>query len=160
MITVNTDHYPFVLSSYRGESFPEAMLAEMFEQTGKIAQKAIADGSHHVAVTLGGANMNAAQRKIVADLLVDFPAAYMERVVGSFVIVPSALVRGAMTALRWIAPKLVMVESVATIEEALRKGTARLRERGIPVDERTIVGARRWLVAQEKLNVARAPVRA
>jgi hypothetical protein len=160
MITINTDHYPFVLSSYRGDSFPEPMLVAMFEKTAKIAEKAIADGSHHVVLTLGGANMNAAQRKIVADLLVDFPAEYMERAVGSFVIVPSALVRGAMTALRWIAPKLVMVESVASIEEAVRQGAARLRERGIAVDERTVAAARRWLVAQERLNAARTPVRA
>ena len=160
MITVNTEHYPFVLSSYRGDSFPEEMLAAMFEQTAKIARTAIADGSHHVVVTLGGANMNAAQRKIVADLLADFPQKYLERSVGSFVIVPSALVRGAMTALRWISPKLVMVESVATIEEAMRQGTARLRERGIAVDEQTIVAARRWLVAQQRLAASSAPVRA
>ena len=73
MITVNTEHYPFVLASYRGDSFPEAMLTAMFEQTGKIAKKAIADGTYHVVLTLGGANMNAAQRKIVADLLAKFP---------------------------------------------------------------------------------------
>jgi hypothetical protein len=158
MITINTDHYPFVLASYRGEQYSEAILQAMFTQMADIARKSIRDGTSHVAVTLGGANMNAAQRKIVSDLLAAFPAEYMDRTVGSFVIVPSALVRGAMTALRWISPKLVQVDSVATIEEAMRAGTARLRERGIAVDEQTILGARRWLVAQERLNAGTSPV--
>lgn len=160
MITINTDHYPFVLASYRGDHYSEATLGAMFAQMTDIARKSIRDGTFHVAVTLGGANMNAAQRKIVSDLLAAYPAEYMERTTGSFVIVPSAVVRGAMTALRWIAPKLVMVESVATVEEAMRAGTARLRERGIAVDEQTIIGARRWLAAQARLNAGTSPVRA
>jgi hypothetical protein len=158
MITVNTEHYPFVLSSYRGDQYPEAMLRGMFAQMAEIARKSIHDGTRHVAVTLGGANMNAAQRKIVAELLAAFPAEYMDRTIGSFVIVPSAVVRGAMTALRWISPKLVQVESVATVDDALRDATARLRERGVAVDEPTIIGARRWLNAQARLNPSTSSV--
>jgi hypothetical protein len=47
----------------------------------------------------------------------------------------STLVRGAMTAMRWISPSPFPETTVSTLQEALRWGHGRYIERGLPVPE-------------------------
>ncbi|APR87806.1 hypothetical protein A7982_13155 [Minicystis rosea] len=149
MIIVNQDYYPFVLQSYPLSSNTESDYRAMMDAMAKVAQRAIERDTYHVVLTLGGAEMSAAERKYVASLLETWPKHYMDRTVGSFVVVPNAIVRGVITALRWMAPKLVNVETVATIDDAVLAGKQALfRTKGIALEQPLLNAARRWLEAE------------
>ena len=162
MITMTTEFYPFVLTSYpAAHDNSDADFRDMFARTADIARQAIREQSFYVAIAWGAGSMTAAQRKLIAQLLQDFPQEYMDRVWGSYVIAPAALTRGVMTALRWIAPKLVMVEMAASIDAAIREGTTTLRKHRVVAKQSLVDGATAWL-EREKLaaeRIARPNVR-
>ncbi len=154
MIIVESKFYPYVLMSYRGEHHGEAELRIMLERTRVIGQNALRAGTRHVYVTLGSTTMTAADRKLMASLMVDFPAELLALILGMYVIVENPIVRGALTALRWISPKLVMIEPVSSIQAAMDAAEATLGKHGIPVKKDQRLGAQRWIEAEEEARRA------
>ena len=158
MIPISTEFYPFVLTSYRAQSNSEADYRDMFERTAEIARKSIRDRTFHVSISWGATILSAAERKVIGQLLDEYPKQYFDRVIGAYVIVPNALTRGVMTALRWIAPKLVSVESVASVDAAIRESDARLKKHAIPAERALVDGARAWL--SREMRASQRPDRA
>lgn len=150
MITMTADFYPLVLTSYVGSTHSESDHRAQFEQMGVLARRAMKEGTHHVAVALGGASMTAAERKFVGQLVDEFPPEYLARTAASYVVVSNPVVRGIITALRWVQPKLSHIEAVSSIDEAMTAAVASARKHRLPLEATAISGARRWLENEAK----------
>jgi len=148
MIVFETGFYPYVLTSFRGKGFTEAEYTAFLGLSAAMGKKAQAAGTRHVSITLGGVEMAASERKMVARLMETFPKELMDLNVASYVIVPSPAIRGIITALRWLSPKLKVIEPVASIDDAMTAAAAALRAHGVSVPEMQATGARRWLRAE------------
>jgi hypothetical protein len=158
MIVVESKFYPYVLMSIRGDSNSEAEVRGMLESTMVIGRNALRAGTRHVCVTLGGTSMTPGERRMMASMMVDFPQELLALILGSFVVVENPIMRGALTALRWLSPKLVMIEPVPSVVAAMDAGDAALRKNGIAVKKERRQSAQRWLEAEEEARRAAARV--
>jgi len=145
MIVLESGFYPYVLISFRGKDFSEAEFTAHLDASAAVGRKAQEAGTRHAVITLGGADMRASKRKMVAELMEDFPKELMDLPVGSYVVVNSAVVRGIVTVLRWLSPRLSRIEAVESIDDAMVAASAAFRANGIVVEAATTSSARRWL---------------
>lgn len=152
MIAVCADFYPLVLMSFGGEGSSRTEIAAMFARIQELAQAAMQRGTYHATISISHGMLSPTDRKYVAELTDRVPSAELERTVGAFVVIEGSMLRGALTALRWLSEKLMMVEPVASIDDALIAARARLAERGAIVSDEAVRGARAWL-----LDVQRGP---
>lgn len=157
MIKLTAELYPFILVSYQGKSCTDDEIRAMFDRMNELSRRAITDKTHYVIISLGGTSLNAANRKLIAELVNECPKEYFDRTIGSFVIVPSAVLRGMMTALRWVAPALATVESVSSLEEAVEAGVACLEKHRIAIDRGIVTEARLWLRHEHQRSKLDAP---
>ena len=70
-------------------------------------------------------------RKLIAALIDEGPAAKTQRVVASFVVFESALVRGAVTAMQWLSRQSWNLRTAATVQQAVGGALEALAEAGI-----------------------------
>jgi hypothetical protein len=150
MMVVESKFYPYLLMSTRGNTHTEPELRAMLEATAAVGRTALRNGTKHVSVAIGGANMSASERKTLARLMEDFPKELLDLILGSYVIIDSPILRGALTALRWLSPKLVMIEAVSSVPAAMAAAAAALEKHGIAVDAGRVDGARRWLQKEQE----------
>jgi hypothetical protein len=78
---------------------------------------------------------SAGQRKLIAELARDRAAQAREWCIGSAVVLPSAVARGVMTAITWLAPPVNEQTFHETYDEALREAVRALQAKGIVVPE-------------------------
>jgi hypothetical protein len=139
--------YPFVLQGFPRGRKPRAELDALFDQMEAVGHRAVESGAVHVVVAVGDEGFTADERKIIADHMARAPAAEAARVVGAFAVVESALARGVLTALKWLAPKVIPVVAAGTPDEAIDLAERCLREHGVTpafaVVERARIHARR-----------------
>lgn len=142
-ITVETSFYPFVLLSFRAPT--DADYRGLFDTMTQLSRKALRENTKHVCIIVSGSNISPGTRKLIASLVERFPEELMSPFAGSYVIMDNTLLRGLLTALRWLSPRLANLETPATLEEAITAGAARLRELHVEVPNTEILGARNWL---------------
>ena len=152
MIIVEAKFYPFLLMSIQGDRQAEAEYLGMFEATEAVARKAIREKTRHVCISVGGGAMSASERRFVATRVAASPAEFRRVVIASFVVVDSAVFRGVLTALRWLAPSLVGIGAVGSIDAAMAAADETFRAHGIGVDPVCSDGARRWLARHANLR--------
>lgn len=150
MIVTCVDFYPLIVMSISESATSRDDIDAMFARFHELAERAIQRGTYHASVCITRGTLTATERKYVAELTDKVPSAELERTVASYVVIESSMLRGALTALRWLSPKLVMVEHASSIDEALDGCKARLDERGSLVAEDAVRGARAWLQDQTR----------
>ncbi len=143
-ITVETRFYPFVLMSFRGDP-TESEYRALFDSLAQISRKALRESTKHVCITVSSCNISPQNRKLVASLTEKHPEELMGPVIGSYVIVDSTILRGLLTALRWLSPKLAKLETPGSPDEAMTAALACLRKHRVDVFSAEVMGARNWL---------------
>jgi hypothetical protein len=152
MIALNDEHYPFVLMSFRvGECSADDYRA-LFERFRSIATRAIRNDTCHVTISVSTGGLSPKDRKLVGELTNGVPRAELDRTLGAFVVDQRAAVRGIITALRWISPKMPNLRAVSSVEHALDAALACLASRAITVDPRLRERSRAWLLHETRAS--------
>jgi hypothetical protein len=126
--------YPILLSSMTEPVVREEVEA-YFHKLIQLADAAIGEREKYVViVTSDVTKFTAASRKLVADAQARFMTAARDSItLSSYVPIDNALVRGAATALRWIAPEIVKtIRFVPSLKVALDEALAALEANGTP----------------------------
>jgi hypothetical protein len=130
---IDDTHYPIVLQTIDREA-TVAMIQRFFTETRRMADRAIREGSYYVEIIDCPVAFPPLLRAKLAEEIKKSSAAQRQRSLGTFVIVENDLVRGALTAVRWMAPEsLQKVTAVASWDAAFDRAVATLRSHGIPL---------------------------
>jgi hypothetical protein len=144
MIQVESAYYPYLLMRVSGEP-TERELASMFDATDAVSQLALEKKTRHVSISVGEPKLGARERKYIASRIAAMPKEHMSLSLGSFVVVESAAFRGVLTALRWLAPSLVSVDPVKSIDQALDAAGSLFAANAIRVEAPLRQRAKDWL---------------
>lgn len=128
---MDTSSWPLVVVAFRGAPGDEdwAAMFAAYEEWYRRRQP------FHVVNDTAGlyAVPNAAQRKLIAEKAREHEGMSRKWIVGSATVVSSALVRGALTAITWLAPPVYHLTLCASLDEAMRVARLALERRGIRV---------------------------
>lgn len=146
-ILLDLDSYPFILQGFPRGPKTEAEIAALFDEMAVVGRRAVETGALHVVIALGDESFTAAERRIIANRMARAPADQAARVIGAFAVIESTLARGVLTALRWLAPRVIPVVAAATPDEAVDLAEACLTAHGVmpalAIIERARLRARR-----------------
>ncbi|AKF08434.1 hypothetical protein [Sandaracinus amylolyticus] len=126
-VVVDTRAWPVVIATWFGEP-TEALVERYFAVHGEVVDRARASRTRFVLITdtfATGAPSPKARKRIV-DLTAAQAPDVAALTVRSFVVIESMLMRGVVTALAWVYPKMAESENVATITIALERAFAEL----------------------------------
>jgi hypothetical protein len=128
---IDDTHYPIVLTTI--DLNPTAREIEaFFAKSRGIADRAIREGSYYVSVMVAAGAFSPVQRAKLAEQVKKTSDEQVRRSLNTFLVVESAVMRGALMAMKWIAAdKIGTVTPVASWSEGLELATATLRDRGI-----------------------------
>lgn len=132
-ITIDDSLYPVIVQTMHGVVCDEDLDAMM-----SWYERFLRDGRRHALIVhaeAGHRPLTAAQRKRIADWQNRVIDRARPSSVGTAVILESAVQRGALTTLNWIAPPPAPQKAVATMREALDFCIERLEAAGIEVPE-------------------------
>ncbi len=141
LIEFETRWFPLVLQRWPAE-VTDADLDEFFRALDEIARRAQRQHVHYAVVVWGrSTDIDAARRRRIARWVRAQPPELRERNIGSFLVLSSAMQRGAVTALRWILPELQDVHAFSTIVDAVKAALSALRTKnlGAPVNVEEVV---------------------
>ena len=123
--------FPLVLQRWPPE-VTDADLEEFFAALDGIARRAQRQQLYYAVVVWGrSTDLDAARRRRIARWVRGMPRELRERSAGSYLVVSSAMQRGAVTALRWILPELHDVYAYSTIDDAVKAALSALRSRNL-----------------------------
>ena len=142
-ITLDDSAYPILVQAFPAGPKTEAALRDLFRRMAEVNARALLEHTHHVVVAVGDETFTAAERKLIAECMSQAPPEEAARVVGAFAVIESGFARGVLTALKWLAPKVIPVVAAATPEEAVELARERLEAEGVTVSLETIAIARR-----------------
>jgi hypothetical protein len=135
MATFDVSGFPIVVSHW-AKDVDIAEINDYFDQLDVVIDRAVAQKQRYVSISVGGSNLSAALRKVVAERSSKIPPERAVYNVASYVVLESAILRGTLTALKWISSNMENVYPVATVEEGLRRGRAALLDSPRP-DEKS-----------------------
>jgi hypothetical protein len=141
-ITLIDETYPFILQGFPVGPKTEPALRALFRHMSEIGERAVRGGTLHVVVAVGDEHFTAAERKLIADCMAQASREEAERVVGAFAVIESGFARGVLTALRWLAPRVIPVVAAATTDEAIDLAKACLQNAGVEVQAEVVALAR------------------
>lgn len=129
-VIFDDQHWPFLFVTWRGTA-DVATVDAYFDAQQEATERARAEGTRLVVVSdaLEAENPPAVVRRRIAER--SDAMRYEDAHAASFVVLANPLVRGALTAIRWWSSSSLSVQYVATCEEAIERGLARLGELGI-----------------------------
>jgi hypothetical protein len=132
-VVIDVRPWPVVIATWFGEP-TEDLVRKYFAEHATLLDRARRKEQRIVLVTDTFATQrpSAKARKLIADLTSAQPDDISKLTLGSFIVIESVLIRGAVTALRWILPRLAESESVDSIGAAFERAAALLDARGIP----------------------------
>jgi hypothetical protein len=146
-IPLDLESYPFILQGFPRGRKPGIELHALFDQMEIVGRRAVESGALHVVIAVGDEGFNAAERRIIADRMAQAPPAEAACVVGAFAVIESAIARGILTALKWLAPRAIPIFAAKTPDEAIELAEAHLCANGVVpplcVVERARIHARR-----------------
>ena len=119
-IIVDTKHWPVVFATWFGEP-TEGAVMRYFAANEALFNRARKERTRFVLVTDAAFTQRPSPkvRKLIAQQTNAQPADSQELAVGSIIIVESALIRGVVTALTWILPRLKDSRIVGGVDEAI-----------------------------------------
>jgi len=135
-VVVDDRYAPLIIVTFLGET--DLTLAKWFEDVhrriilshGVQGRRilSIADATRSVKPT-------PELRRFWAEMSERTTPAMKEATLATFLVVNSALIRGAITAISWMSPSLRDLESFATIDVAMNEAFQRLARAGTPVQK-------------------------
>jgi hypothetical protein len=130
---IDDTHYPIVLTTIDAHATPQD-IERFFAAMRRLGDRAIREDSYYVSISVVAATFAPLLRAKIAEEVKKTTDAQLRRSLATFVVVSSPLVRGALTAAKWMAPdSLRTVTPVASWDEALELATSALRARSIPL---------------------------
>jgi hypothetical protein len=140
-IELETRWFPLILQRWPAD-ITDPDLDEFFRALDDIARRAQRQQLHYAVVVWGrSTDIDASRRRRIARWVRAQPPELRERNVGSFLVLSSAMQRGAVTALRWILPELQDVHAFSTIGDAAKAALSALRTKNLsaPVNVEEVV---------------------
>lgn len=132
-VVIDPRAWPIVIATWFGE--PTEMLVDRyFAAHDGLLDRARRSRERIVLVTDAFATErpSAKARKRITDLTAAQPADVATITVASYVVIENPMIRGVVTALSWVNPKMAESQNVATITIALDRALASLDAAGIP----------------------------
>jgi len=130
-IVIDTRWFPLVLQHW-GADVTDADLDQFFKAIDDVARRAQRQQLYYAVVCWGHAtDLDMAQRRRIARWVRGQPRELRERNAGSYLLMTSAMQRGAVTALRYILPELQDVYGFATIDAAVKAALATLHTKNL-----------------------------
>lgn len=125
-------HFPVLIATWFGEP-TESLVRAYFAWSDEVASEAHAHGQRYAIISDNSHALRPSPtvRKLIATLIDDGPAAKTDRVIASFVVFESALVRGAVTAMQWLSRQSWNLRTSATVQQAVGGALEALAEAGI-----------------------------
>lgn len=128
---VDTTFWPVVRCTPRGD-MTDADYQTLFREFQKLWDKG--DKFFVITDTRHSSNASAKQRQLIGDWMKANSASIRRTSLGSVVIVESAIVRGALTAINWIAQPDLQNDYVKSWEQALELALKALEKAGLLTD--------------------------
>jgi len=130
-------HFPVLIATWFGEP-TEPLVRAYFEWSDAVARDAFERGQRYVIISDNAHAMRPSPtvRKLISTLIDEGPAAETDRVITSFVVFESALVRGAVTAMQWLSRKDWNLTTSATVQQAVAGALTALKQHGLPIPAR------------------------
>jgi hypothetical protein len=130
---IDDTHYPIVLTTSDPGATPED-IERFFAKMRALGDRAIREDSYYVAIAVVSVAFAPLLRAKIAEEVKKTSQVQLKRSIGTFAVVSSPVVRGALTAAKWMAPEsLRTVTPVATWEEAMDLAISALRAKGVPL---------------------------
>jgi hypothetical protein len=131
-IVVDAKHWPVIFATWFDEATENAV-TRYFEAHDKLLVRARGAREKFILVTDAAHSKrpSAKVRKLIADKTNAHPADAVDLTLGSLIVVENALMRGVVTALTWILPRMKDSEVVGNITEAIDRSLAILDAKGI-----------------------------
>jgi hypothetical protein len=130
-------HFPVLIATWYGEP-TEPLVRAYFKWSDEVAAEAYSNDRRYVIISdnVHARRPSPTVRKLVAALIDAGPAAKTERVISTFVVFESALVRGAVTAMQWLSHKEWNLTTAATVQIAITGALGVLAKHGAPIPAR------------------------
>ena len=132
-VVLDTRYWPVVFATWVGEPTQPAVV-RYFDASDDLFVRARKERTRFVLVTdaaLAG-RPSPKVRKLIADETNAQPSDALELTLGSIIVVENALIRGVVTALTWILPRLRDSQTVGSIEHAIDVALRTLDDARIP----------------------------
>lgn len=132
-IVIDERARPVIITTWFGEA-TTGIIDQYFDWFGMRLARARAVGERLVLVndTFAIERPTPVVRRRLAERTKEQLGELMRPVIGSVVVIESALVRGAVTALGWILPSLADTHFFSTFDEAIAHGLVMLDQAGVP----------------------------
>ena len=118
-IVVDDRHFPVVVSTWYGDP-TEAIVRRYFDWLSGIIERSRSESVPYVLITDAtyAKRPQPSVRQVVAELTDAMPPYTAEINIGNYVVVESALIRGALTAMQWISRQTWTSVTVPSCEDA------------------------------------------
>jgi hypothetical protein len=128
--------------------------AEQVAKSKQIYRRLFATKARHISLTdARKSDHSARQRKIWADWTNESMAESVRWTIASIVVLDSSFLRGALTALNWLAPPRVPQHVVGSVQEAIEVGRTLVRAEGLSPPADTWPALSRWLEQDARVAV-------
>jgi hypothetical protein len=155
VIAVDAGSFPLVLldmghAGRTSEDFDH--MFDAFRAANQIARK---EAKRYVLVAVTRDVPNASERKMLTDRANEFTADDHKLVGGVVLIIQNSVVRGVVTVLGWMMPRMMRPEAVSTTEEGVDVGVQCLRKLGMDYPRERADRAKEWFRRNEAKPRAR-----
>jgi hypothetical protein len=126
--------FPVMITTFFGES-NETQIRHWFDWYHGLFARLPAAGTRYVAITDATRSQRPPPtiRKLIAELTDAFPEPWTEACVATYVVLDSAIVRGALTAMQWLSSRSWRINPVASMADALEQAIAAMTKAGMPI---------------------------
>jgi hypothetical protein len=149
VIAVLVDYFPLVLLDMGRAPRTAADFEHMFEAFAHVNRKATETETRYAVVAITTDTLSAGERRLLAEYVNRFPARDHALCAVAVPVVPSSILRGVVTALCWLIPRLHTVSPCATCQEAVQIAASRLRMLQIVLGDDAPRLATSWLLARQ-----------
>ncbi len=125
-IKIETSRFPLIECRFPKGSIDDAEFQMFLSRMEAVQERSKVEGIRYVLVVEGGGGLTSEQRKMYADWSTQ-RSAWEETILSAYVTVPQQWMRGVITAMGWVRPRIKkVVVSCATFDEAKLRATEAL----------------------------------
>jgi hypothetical protein len=125
---VDATWFPVLFTTFYGAN-NEPVVRHWFDWYHAQCRRADAENIQYVSITDATPSERppATVRKLIADLTDAGEERWTELCLGAYIVLDSAIVRGALTAVQWLSPRTRRLSPVATLEDAIAESSAAMQ---------------------------------
>jgi hypothetical protein len=155
VIAVDPAYFPLLLLDMGHAGRTAGDFDRMFEAFRAANQRARAEGKRYVLVAVTRDVPNPGERKMIVDRSNQFTADDHKLVGGVVLVIQNSIIRGAVTVLGWMIPRMGRFEAVSTTDEAVDLAAASVRKLGMDCPNVLADRAKLWFRRNETKPLAR-----